>query len=176
MCRSSCHVLRAAALLILCLSGPAPALSQSTLTDAEKAEVARAVLAAEQERQGRVFESVTQLSTENIAALAPAKFAADFKLTLLTPDEIKEKAEGFIGAHYLSFKNFKIEGERAAVTLAVTREMTPCFGPYRKHRQEFRYRVAKTDGEWKAQLVGHPLATPVFGVKPNNGMHPTRIS
>ena len=54
------RVLRATVLLALCLSCPALALSQSTPSDPEKAEIIRAVLKAEQERERRAFESVTQ--------------------------------------------------------------------------------------------------------------------
>ena len=167
MLRSLYQVLSAATLLILCLSCPGLVLSQSTLTGVERAEVVRAVLEAEQMRQGRAFESITQLSTENISSLNPARFAADFKLTLLTPNEIKVKAMDYIGAHYLVFTDFKIEGERAVVRLAAVKEVKPCFGPYQKHQTEFTYRLEKTGNEWKAKLVGHPLASPFFGVKPD---------
>jgi hypothetical protein len=136
--------------------------------DAQRAAVARAVLEAERERQVRAFEHVTQLSTENIESLNPAKFAADFELTLLTRSEIEERAKDFIGAHYLAFKGFNIEGGRAVVKLAVMREVTPCFGPYQQHQEEFTYRLERINGEWKAKVT-----SPLFRVKPNNGMHPT---
>ena len=167
MLQSSYQILRVAALLVLCLAIPDLALSQSTLLDSEKAEIVRAVLKSEQERQERAFESVTQLSTENIASLNPVRFAADFKLTLLTPYEIEEKAKDYIGAYYLAFKDFKIGGERAVVKLVVAKESTPCFGPYQKHQKEFTYRLERTGWGWKAELIGRPLANPVFGMKPN---------
>jgi hypothetical protein len=168
MLRNLSRVVGVVALIILRLAAPCPALPQSAATDAERVEVARAVLEAERERQVRAFEHITQLSTENIESLNPAEFAAGFALTLLTPKEIEERAQGFIGAHYLAFKEFNIEGARAVVKLAVTREVTPCFGPYQKHQEEFAYRLERINGAWKAKD-----ATPPFGVKPNIGMHPT---
>lgn len=162
MLQSSHQGLGTAALLILCLLSPALASSQFAPTDAEKAELVRAVLEAEQERQRSAFESVTRLSTENVTSVNPAGLAADFKLSLLSHDEIKEQAKSFIGVTYLAFKEFKIEGGRALVKLVVTREVTPCFGPYQKHRKDLTYRLEKTNGEWKAKAVSPPL-----GVKPN---------
>src|SRR5215203_5336374 len=137
MLRSSYQGLGAAALFILCLCGPALALSQFAVADAEKAEIVRAVLEVERERQRSAFESVTWLSTENVTSATPAGLAADFKLSLLGPGEIKERAESFIGVTYLTFKEFKIVGESAVVKLAVTREVTPCFGPNQKYQKEF---------------------------------------
>lgn len=168
MLRSLCRVAGAVALITLRLSAPCHALPQSAVVDAERAAVARAVMEAERERQVRAFEHVTQLSTENIESLNPAKFAADFELTLLTRKEIEERAKDYIGAHYLTFKGFNIEGARAVVKLTVTTEMTPCFGPYQKQREEFTYLLERINGEWKAKVTGLP-----FGVKPYNGMRPT---
>jgi hypothetical protein len=125
-------------------------------------------LEAERERQVRAFEHITHLSAENIESLNPAEFAAGFGLTLLTPKEIEERAKVFNGAHYLAFKEFNIEGARAVVKLAVTREGTPCFGPYQKYEDEFTYRLERINGAWKAKD-----ASPPFGAKPNNGMHLT---
>jgi hypothetical protein len=160
--------LGAAALLVLCLYHPALPLSQLAITDAEKTGVVRAVLEAEQERQRGAFASVNRLSTENIASSIPAGLAADFKLSILGRDEIRERAKNFIGVTYLAFKEFEIGRERATVKLTVTREVTPCFGPYQKRQEEFTYRLEKMKGEWKAKVVGSP-----FGAKPDDGMHPT---
>jgi len=166
-----------AALLFLCLSNTTLALYESALseggfiTDAEKTEIVRAVLEAELERQRSAFESVTQLSTENITSITPAGLAAGFKLSLLSPDGIKEQAKSFIGVTYLAFTEFNVRGDHAVVKLAVTREITPCFGPYQKQQKEVIYRLDRTNGGWKARAVSPP-----FDVKPNNGMHPTPFS
>jgi hypothetical protein len=168
MLRSLSRMAGAAALIILPLAAPCYALPQTAAADTEKAKVVRAVLEAERERQVRAFEHVPQLATENIESLIPAEVAADFGLTLLTAKEVEERAKGYIGAHYLAFKEFNIEGARAVVKLAVTREVTPCFGPYQKHEDDFTYRLERINGEWKAKA-----ASPPFGVKPNIGMHPT---
>ena len=167
MLRSLSQVAGAAALIILRLAAPCHALPQAA-AGAERAEVVRAVLKAELVRQGRAFEHVPQLAVDNIEFLNLTEIAAGFGLTLLSAKEIEERAKGFIGAHYLAFKAFNIEGARAVVKLAVTREMTPCFGPYQKNGKEFTYRLERINGAWEVKA-----ANPSFGVKPNKGMHPT---
>jgi hypothetical protein len=174
MLRGLCQVLSVVALVIVSLARPSLAPAQSPLPDEERVEIVRAVLEAEMRRQRRTFENVTHLSTEGIAALAPERFAADFGLTLLTPGEIKERAKDFMGARYLVFEDFKIEGERAVVRLAAATEATPCFGTYHKIRKEFTYRLEKAGEGWRAELAGHPLAYRDFGAKPNNGIQRTR--
>lgn len=174
MLRGSCRVLLVTALLIMPLAGPRSAPAQPTHPNEEKYGIVRAVLEAEVSRQKRTFEYVTHLSTEGIAHLAPESFAADFKPTLLTPDEIKGRAGGFMGVKYLVFEDFKIEGARAAVRLAAITEATPCFGTYYKHQKGFTYRLEKAGDVWRAELAGHPLAYRDFGAKPNNGTRRTR--
>ena len=174
MRRGLCWVLSVAGLLTVSPAGPGLALTQSALPEKERAEIVRAVLEAEMRRQSRTFEDVTHLSTERIASLAPERFAADFKLTLLTPGEIKERAEDFMGARYLVFLDFEIEGASAAVRLATVAEATPCFGTYHKRQKEFGYRLEKVGAGWRAELAGHPLAHRDFGAKPNNGIPRTR--
>jgi hypothetical protein len=150
------------------------ALAQSPLPDEDEAGIVRAVLEAEMGRQRRTFVECHPPLDRGDRPPGPGAIRRGLRLTLLTPGEIKERAGGFVGARHLVFEDFKIEGARGAVRLAVAMEATRCSGTYYKHQKEFTYRLEKAGEGWKAEPVGHPLAHPDFGVKPNNGIQRTR--
>jgi len=113
----------AAVLLTIFLTSSNLVMSQSLPSDEDRIDVVRAVLEAELARQATAFETVRQLSTENIALLISTGVAAGLKLTPLSLTEITEKAYSFTGAHYLRFKSFKIEDRRSVVTLSLVSEV-----------------------------------------------------
>jgi len=145
---------------MLCLTVSALAVAQSTPFASERAEIVRAVLKGERERQAREFERPNLLSTESIEALSPAQLAADFHFGLVTPEQIKERAKGYVGVHYLAFKDFKIETGRAVVRVVVAYEVTGCFGPYQKQEKYFTFVLLRKDGQWQAERVFHPRERP----------------
>jgi hypothetical protein len=86
-------------------------------------------------------------------------------MTLITPNEIRQGANSYVGVHYLVFRDFKIKEERAVVKLVAVSEETPCFGPYQKYQTELTYRLKKRVVGWRAELVGIPPGTRMFPLR-----------
>jgi hypothetical protein len=153
----------ASLLIVLMLGSGLLALGQEArgLSREDQTKIIESVLQLEARNQNSEFESIRNLSTENIEFVDPSRIGGS-GFTLITADYIRsEKVDRMID-YVVVHKIYSRDG-KVFVNLSRMNEGRPCFGPAYSRERTFNYEYRKESGEWVGRLVARtprPFSAP----------------
>jgi hypothetical protein len=149
----------ASLLIVLMLGSVLLGLGQATrgLSRDDQTKIIESVLQLEVRVQNSEFESIRNLSTDNIEFVDRSRISGS-GFTLITADYIRtEKVDHMID--YVVLGKISSRDGKVFVNLSRMHEGRPCFGPASSRERSFTYEYRKESGEWVGRLVGRTPRT-----------------